>query len=412
MSLHRPSFTEVRAENGAFTQGAVLYLRKIVRKVRIYNEKLSVLLLAGISCAALLFGCGKKEESPAEETTSAVVQETPESVPVETESETATQEANEEVPPEEGMVRSTLTNEWISGDIADQRPIAVMVPNDSTALPHYSLSRADILYECPVEARITRLMAVFKDWDRDDMDRIGNVRSCVIILYIGPLNGMPFISILAVLFISRLSLSRRAPTTSPVPITAAPGKRRIRQCYYRTSDRKAPQNAYLSAKGANEAMDKLGISKTYREDYYKPDHFKFAPESSPNTLEQYQNSFSASKIDMAKTYTVSKTSFEYNAEDGLYYRFEYGKPHVDARFDNKQLAFKNVLIQFAYQEVRDENGYLSFQVHDTKRDGYYFTNGRGIHVNWKKTADYEPTKFYDDNGNEIELNTGKTMIVL
>ena len=39
MSLHRPSFTEVRAENGAFTQGAVLYLRKIVRKVRIYNEK-------------------------------------------------------------------------------------------------------------------------------------------------------------------------------------------------------------------------------------------------------------------------------------------------------------------------------------------------------------------------------------
>lgn len=141
-------------------------------------KKLSVLLLAGLSCAALLFGCGKKEESPAEETTSAAVQETPESVPVETESETATQEANEEVPPEEGMVRSTLTNEWISGDIADQRPIAVMVPNDSTALPHYSLSRADILYECPVEARITRLMAVFKDWDRDDMDRIGNVRSC------------------------------------------------------------------------------------------------------------------------------------------------------------------------------------------------------------------------------------------
>lgn len=85
---------------------------------------------------------------------------------------------------------------------------------------------------------------------------------------------------------------------------------------------------------------------------------------------------------------------------------------MDARFDNKQLAFKNVLIQFAYQEVRDENGYLSFQVHDTKRDGYYFTNGRGIHVNWKKTADYEPTKFYDDNGNEIELNTGKTMICI
>ena len=52
------------------------------------------------------------------------------------------------------------------------------------------------------------------------------------------------------------------------------------------------------------------------------------------------------------------------------------------------------------------------QDHDTTRDGYYFTNGKAIHVNWKKTADYEPTKYYDDNGNEISLNTGKTMICI
>ena len=68
------------------------------------------------------------------------------------------------------------------------------------------------------------------------------------------------------------------------------------------------------------------------------------------------------------------------------------------------------MVQFAYYEVRDEKGYLTFQDHDTTRDGYYFTNGKGIHVNWKKSGDYDPTKFYDDDGNEIELNTGKTMI--
>ena len=102
-------------------------------------KKLSALLLIGISCSAFLFGCGKQEETP-EETPSATVQETAESLPPETVAETET--AAEDVPPEEGMVRSTLTNEWISGDIADQRPIAVMVPNDSSALPHYSLSKA------------------------------------------------------------------------------------------------------------------------------------------------------------------------------------------------------------------------------------------------------------------------------
>ena len=115
---------------------------------------------------------------------------------------------------------------------------------------------------------------------------------------------------------------------------------------------------------------------------------------------------------MSSCYPISETYFEYNEEDGLFYRYQYGDPHVDAAFDNTQLAFKNVLVQFAYYEVRDDNGYLAFQVHDDTKDGYYFTNGKGIHVTWEKTADYEPTRFYDDNGNEIELNTGKTMICI
>ena len=45
--------------------------------------------------------------------------------------------------------------------------------------------------------------------------------------------------------------------------------------------------------------------------------------------------------------------------------------------NNKQLAFKNVLVQFAYYETRDAKGYLSFQCHDDTKDGYYFTNGKG-----------------------------------
>ncbi|GKH59066.1 DUF3048 domain-containing protein [Eisenbergiella tayi] len=371
-------------------------------------KKLGVSLLVGLTFAMLLFGCGKEK---AEEETVPATEETAESLPVETESETETETVAEDVPPEEGMVRSSLTNEWISGDIADQRPIAVMVPNDSSALPHYSLSKADILYECPVEGNITRLMAIFKDWDNDDMKRIGNVRSsrdyfvywafeydAIYFHFGGPYYIAPVIE-------------QKSTDNVTGANYGGTGKKGIYgNAYYRSSDRKAPQNAYLSAEGANEAIDKLGISKTYRDNYYDPDHFKFAPESSPNTLDQYSNAITVKKLDMAKCYPISKTYFEYNEEDGLFYRFEYGKPHVDAGFDNTQLAFKNVLVQFAYYEVRDEKGYLTFQDHDTTRDGYYFTNGKGIHVNWKKSGDYDPTKFYDDDGNEIELNTGKTMI--
>ena len=49
---------------------------------------------------------------------------------------------------------------------------------------------------------------------------------------------------------------------------------------------------------------------------------------------------------------------------------------------------------------------------DNTRDGWFFTNGKGIHVNWEKTSDYGATRYYDDNGNEIELNTGKTMVCI
>ena len=60
----------------------------------------------------------------------------------------------------------------------------------------------------------------------------------------------------------------------------------------------------------------------------------------------------------------------------------------------------------------DEKGYLVMQCHDDTRDGWFFTNGKGIHVKWAKESDYGATRYYDDAGNEITLNTGKTMICI
>ena len=83
--------------------------------------------------------------------------------------------ADDNMPSHEGMQRSPLTNEWVDTDVARTRPIAVMIPNESNALPQYNLSLASILYEANVEGRMTRLMAIFEDWD--ELEKIGNVRS-------------------------------------------------------------------------------------------------------------------------------------------------------------------------------------------------------------------------------------------
>lgn len=82
---------------------------------------------------------------------------------------------DDSLPPGDGMVRSLLTNEWVDADIASTRPIAVMIPNEVNAIPHYSLSKASVLYEANVEYRMTRLMAIYEDWE--ELEKIGNIRS-------------------------------------------------------------------------------------------------------------------------------------------------------------------------------------------------------------------------------------------
>ena len=42
---------------------------------------------------------------------------------------------DDSLPPREGMVRSRLTNEWVEPDVANTRPIAVMIPNEVNATP-------------------------------------------------------------------------------------------------------------------------------------------------------------------------------------------------------------------------------------------------------------------------------------
>ncbi|MFV0518293.1 MAG: DUF3048 domain-containing protein, partial [Aminipila sp.] len=75
----------------------------------------------------------------------------------------------------DGQMQSYLTGEWKDAEVAQRRSMAVMLANNKAALPQYGISQASIVYEAPVEGRITRLMAFFEDYD--DLDHIGPVRS-------------------------------------------------------------------------------------------------------------------------------------------------------------------------------------------------------------------------------------------
>ena len=142
-------------------------------RINIVMKKKLMLALVGISACLALTACGDKEKAveTEEQVTAEIIAIDDAVTPVETE------EVVEETCPE-GMYYSELTGLPISEDIKNQKPIAAMVDNESTALPHFGLNSADIIYEMvnsTANDRVTRLMVVYKDWG--NIEQLGSIRS-------------------------------------------------------------------------------------------------------------------------------------------------------------------------------------------------------------------------------------------
>ncbi|MCL2397786.1 MAG: DUF3048 domain-containing protein, partial [Defluviitaleaceae bacterium] len=74
----------------------------------------------------------------------------------------------------EGVAVSRLTGLYICEEAARRRPFAVVYNNESRGLPQMGLMQADIIYEVLAEGSITRVIAIFQDFDAE---MIGPIRS-------------------------------------------------------------------------------------------------------------------------------------------------------------------------------------------------------------------------------------------
>lgn len=100
------------------------------------------------------------------------------------------------------------------------------------------------------------------------------------------------------------------------------------------------------------------------------------------------------------------TSYSYNEEDSLYYRYTNGNPHVDEN-DKIQLTCTNILVQYANTQVIDNEGRLKIDLVG-KGEGKYYTSGSYIDVVWEKSSPEATTYFYDLEGEPLNLNPGVT----
>lgn len=319
------------------------------------------------------------------------------------------QTAHAQQPVAEGYVRSVYTNEPITVEQSNLRPIAVMMPTDRIAQPSYGISNAKILYEIMEEGNISRQMAIIDNWHA--LPQIGNIRSCRRYYIPEATEWDPILIHFGGVFYMQDRIT--APDINNLSGTAeygSGGDKPGSLYFFRTPDKKAPHNAYISADGIAKASAELGYSLNIRPQYYNTKHFTFA--EGVNTLEQYGNTaLTANTIDLSEIFPYTKSSFTYNPQDGLYYKNIHGAPQTDA-LNGQQIAFANVIVQSTKWENLNGSSYLGFYNHDTTEDGFYFTKGKVIHIRWAKTTDYSPTVYYDDNGNEIQLNEGKTYIAV
>lgn len=364
------------------------------------RKKLWALMM--MSVAALSFtGCGKEEaQAPVEEVEfnnivdnasdntkqEEVTQEAP------SEAETTVEEENRE-----GMYRSELTNEWIDESLKNQRPIAVMVDNEKTALPHYGLTEADVVYEImnsTANGRITRFMAIVKDWGK--IEQFGSIRSA------RPTNFLLAAEWNAVLchdggpfYIDEYLAKKYTNNFSGTFSRVNNGKSREYTEYICTGDL-----------DKNFSNSKYSIE--YNE-YYEGEHFVF----SDTEIELGDRSAAIDATVVELPFPHNKSTLRYNEETDTYDYYEYGSAHVDPQHGNAILSFKNVILQDCTFAQLDSNGYLIYNCIGSGENGYYLTNGKAIPISWIKAGETDITLFLDkETGEQIEMNTGKTYIAL
>lgn len=363
------------------------------------KQKFVLGMLAAAGAGLILSGCGKKEE---EETPLPPPEPQVQTVPEDTgpDEETLAEEetAAEEEDTHEGQARSFLTGEWIDEALAKQRPVSCMLGNTESALPQYGIGQAQVIYEAPVEGGLTRLMGIFQDYE--NIEKLGSVRSSR--LYYA-YYSMGFDAIY--LHYGQASYAQGFLESGQIDDLNGLDYAVDQAVIYRDTAKKAPHNAYATGKGLVAGIGLKNYEKEYSGDF--KGHYQFAQDEEPVVLS------GAACQDAAVVkpgYQANQPYFEYNPQDGLYYRYQYGGKHIDGN-DSGQLAVKNILIQNSNVRTLDEKGYLEIAT-TGEGTGWYITGGKAVELTWKCADHFSKTQYFDKEGNEIVLNQGKTWVCI
>lgn len=309
---------------------------------------------------------------------------------------------------EEEVIIKKLT---VFDEDSNKRPIAIMIDNNVGNTSHSGLQDSYLNYEIIVEGGLTRIMAIYKD---KDIQQIGPVRSsrhyfldyalesdCIYVHFGWSTFAQNDISALGVNNINGLYDSypfwRATHLYAPHNVFTSISK------IYEYAAQKNYQTTSDNWKLLNYTPDEIELNTPIRYDKVEnPETGKkeTVPVTNPNLL-------TANSVEIPYSYYQYR-SYTYDATNKYYLRYMNGKPHKDAD-TGEQLHYKNIIVAYVSNYQLDSYGRQDLSTTGTGT-GYYITNGYALPINWTKDSRNGKTKYAYNDGKEITVNDGNTFV--
>lgn len=276
--------------------------------------------------------------------------------------------------------------------LVNNRPIIISVENHPDARPQWGLCSSDIVMEMVAEGGITRMLLMYAD-KTGIPEKVGPVRSARH-YFVELTAGFDAILI-------HCGGSTYAYDEFNKGYCDHIDHMAVNSCFTRDKSRNVAYEHTLFTTGSEvvQTIKDMEYREKLNDGYEKP--FLFYKKATKLSKE---NVCTKCSVSFSSAYNYS---YNYYDDEKLYYSSINGKPFCDS--DGNQQNFTNLI--FIYTTITDLNDSKNRVTFDLNSGhGVYISNGTYRDITWVKGSETDMLKFYDEDGNDLKLNPGRSYI--